>query len=85
MPIDLPPDTTEALIHSLQRYAEEELEHPLSALQARWLLDFILAEVGPSVYNRAIADAQRYLQERALDLGSTCYEPELTYWHRRRG
>ncbi len=85
MSIELPPETTEALVHSIRRYAEEELEHPLGALQAQWFLDFILAEVGPSIYNRAISDAQRYFQERVPDLGGACYEPELPYWPRRSG
>jgi len=34
------------------------------------------------VYNRAIADAQAYFQERTVDLEGVCYEKEFTYWAR---
>jgi hypothetical protein len=32
------------------------------------------------VYNKAIADAQAYFQERAVDLEGVCYEKEFTFW-----
>jgi uncharacterized protein (DUF2164 family) len=46
------------------------------------LLEFFLKELGPSVYNTAIGDAQAHLQERVGDLDGTCYEPEFCYWKR---
>jgi len=52
----------------------------LADLQASLFLKFCLAEIGPSVYNQAIADAQGYFQEKAADLENTCFAQEFSYW-----
>jgi uncharacterized protein (DUF2164 family) len=80
MPITLPKDTEAFLLGSLKRYAREALDLELGDLAAKLLLEFVLKEVGPSVYNQAIADAQATLQETVNDLALDCYEAEFTYW-----
>jgi len=65
---------------SIKRYASEHLDQDLGDLQASLLLDFCLKEIGPTVYNKAVADAQAWLQGRLVDLEGVCYEPEFTYW-----
>jgi uncharacterized protein (DUF2164 family) len=80
MAITLSPDTTKQLHASIKRYFAEHLEQDIGDLKAGMLLDFCLKEVGPAVYNRAIADAQAYFQGRVSDLDGVCYEPEFTYW-----
>ena len=80
MAITLPPETVQKLLASIKRYASEQLDQDFGDLQARLLLDYCLQEVGPVVYNQAIADAQRYLQGRVADLEGVCYEHEFTYW-----
>lgn len=44
------------------------------------LLAYFLKEIGPSVYNAGVADAQAFLRDRLADLDATCYEPEFVYW-----
>ena len=39
-----------------------------------------LKEIGPAVYNQAIADAQKYFQGRVEDLEGVCHQPEFSYW-----
>ncbi|MBK8726370.1 MAG: DUF2164 domain-containing protein [Holophagaceae bacterium] len=80
MPIKLSKDSEAFLIGSLKRYAAEELDLELGDLKAKLLLDYVLKEVGPSVYNQAVADAQANLQEKVADLGVDCFEAEFTYW-----
>ena len=80
MPIALPPDVTTRLHASIKRYFAEHLEEEIGDLKARLVLDFVLKEIGPVVYNRAIADAQGYFQGRVADLEGVCYEPEFAYW-----
>jgi len=46
------------------------------------MLDFFLEEIGPSIYNKAIADAQAHTHDRVGDLDGVCYEPEYGYWKR---
>ena len=61
-------------------YAEENLDEEIGDLKATLFLDFCLREIGPSVYNQAIADAQIYLQERLIDLDGVCKQLEFGYW-----
>ena len=65
---------------SIKRYFEEHLEQDVGDLKAGTLLDFCLKEIGPLIYNRAVADSQSYFQGRVADLEGVCYEPEFTYW-----
>lgn len=80
MPITLPDETTKQLRASIKRYVLEHLDQDIGELQADLLLDFALREIGPSVYNRAIADAQAWFQGRIADLESVCFEKEFAYW-----
>jgi len=85
MAITLSPDSTKRLHASIKRYVSENLEQEIGDLQANMLLDFCLKEIGPSIYNQAIADAQAYFQERAVDLEGVCYEKEFAYWALKPG
>jgi uncharacterized protein (DUF2164 family) len=82
MPITIPAETRKQLIASLKRYAAENLDEAIGDLKAGLLLDYCLQEIGPPVYNQAIADAQSYLAERLADLDGVCHQDEFTYWRR---
>jgi uncharacterized protein (DUF2164 family) len=53
------------------------MDDPIGDLKAGLLLDFILSEVAPSVYNQAIADARAFFEERSHDLAAVCYRDEF--------
>ena len=80
MPIKLNDDATRELLSSIKRFAAEHLDEEFGDLKAGLVLDFFLKEAAPSVYNQAIADAQKYFHERALDLEGVCYQKEFGYW-----
>ena len=81
MSIELSRETRQAAVVSIQRFFAEQMDDDeIGELKASLLLDFCIREIGPSIYNRAIADAQAVLQERVADLDGTCYEPEFAYW-----
>ena len=80
MPITLPDDTTEKAVISIRRYFSEQLDQEIGELPARLLLGFFLKEIGPSVYNAAIGDAQTYFRDRVADLEGVCFVPEFEYW-----
>jgi len=80
MAITLPPETTRKMQASLQRYVAEALEEDIGDLKAALLLDFVLKEIAPTIYNRAIADAQAFFQARTADLEGVCFEEEFGYW-----
>jgi uncharacterized protein (DUF2164 family) len=80
MPIKIEKDTENQLLASIKRFFAEELEEEIGDLRASLVLDFCLREVGPSIYNQAVTDAQAFMQEKVTDLDGTCYEPEFGYW-----
>ena len=68
-------------IASLQRYFEENLD-PVGDLPAGLLLNFILEEIGPAIYNQAVKDAQTRIQLQLSDLTGDLYADEFQYWPR---
>ncbi|RJG20726.1 DUF2164 domain-containing protein [Massilia cavernae] len=84
MTIEISSDATNAAIGSIQRYFAENMDEPIGSLEAGSLLSFILKEIGPLVYNKAIADAQARLQERVAELDVEVYEEEFSYWAKGR-
>lgn len=69
-------------IGSIRQYFAENLDEDVGELKAGLLLDYFLSEIGPTVYNRAIADARAFFEERAADLDGMCYQAEFPYWPR---
>ena len=70
-------------IASLKKYFEEEMQEPLGDLRAGLLLDFFMEEIGPAIYNQAIADAQARMAARVADLEGELYAEEFRYWVRQ--
>ena len=68
------------LLHIHPIFFAEELDDNIGDLKAARVLDFCVKEIGPSIYNQAIADAQAYFQEKTSDLGGERYEPEFYFW-----
>ena len=81
MAIELDKQIRDDLVESIQRYFRENLDEDIGDLKASLMLDFCLAELGPTIYNKAILDAQAWIQERVGDLDGSCWEPEVSYWN----
>ncbi|MGD9488153.1 MAG: DUF2164 domain-containing protein [Calditrichaceae bacterium] len=82
MEIKLSPEAEKRLIESIKRYFEENMDQEIGDLKASLFLDFCIKEIGPSVYNKAIADARDHMLEKVHDLDGTCYAPEFGYWQK---
>jgi len=80
MIIQLSPDTEKRLAGAIQRFVAEEYGESIGDLGAGTFLAFCLKEIGPAIYNQAIADAQACLQERVTDLENICFAEETSYW-----
>jgi uncharacterized protein (DUF2164 family) len=80
--VEISRQARESAIASTQRYFEENMTEPIGNLAAGLLLDFFMQEVGPAIYNQAIADAQALMQQRAADLSGELYADEFQYWPR---
>ena len=82
MTIELAKEVRAEAIKSIERYFEVHMEERIGNIQAGALLAFFLEEIGPSVYNKAIADAQERMQMRATELDIECHEDEFRYWQK---
>jgi len=80
MSIELRNETRQALIASIQRYFKENMDEPIGNMAAGGLLNFVLEEIGPTIYNKAVSDAQARIQARVMELDLEVYEDELQYW-----
>lgn len=70
-------------IASIERWCREHLDEPIGNVTASGLLGFLLEEIGPSIYNRAVADVQERLRIRVDELELDVHEDEFQYWRRR--
>ena len=84
MAIELSKQEIEQIVPSLRKYFSEELEHEISEMRAKFLLDYFLKEIAPFAYNKGVQDAETYFRAKTEDLAAICYEEGLTYWHKKR-
>lgn len=82
MAIELTKEARQNAINSIQKYFEANLEERIGNLEASALLGFILEEIGPSIYNKGVADAQERMQLRLSELEYEVQEDEFQYWRR---
>jgi uncharacterized protein (DUF2164 family) len=78
--IELPKEERADAIGSIKRYFQENMPEPIGDLAAGLLLNYFLEEVGPLIYNKAIADAQTRMQQRVTDLDGELYAEPFQYW-----
>ena len=87
MDIELSKEDRAQAIASLERYFKEQFaeqfEERLGNIQAGALLNFFLEEIGPCVYNRAVAEVQERLQLRVSEVDIECHADAFGYWQRR--
>jgi uncharacterized protein (DUF2164 family) len=82
MTIELTKEAKEEALNSLQKYFEVNLDQTIGNIAAGALLSFILEEIGPSVYNKGVADAQERMQMRLSELDYEIHAEEFQYWKR---
>jgi uncharacterized protein (DUF2164 family) len=82
MSIELEKETEQRIVASIKRYFEEELESQIGDLKATLLLRYVLKEIGPTLYNLAIADVKKHLRDVVDEIDGVCFEPEFGYWKR---
>jgi uncharacterized protein (DUF2164 family) len=80
MTIEISKQARAEAIASIRRYFDENLSEPIGELPAGLLLNYFLEEIGPVIYNQAIADAQARMQQRVGDLSGELFAEELQYW-----
>lgn len=81
--IELPRDVRQEAIASIERYFREHMDEPIGNVAAGALLGFFVEEVGPAIYNQAVADVQERLQARVSELDLEHHEDPFQYWRRQ--
>jgi uncharacterized protein (DUF2164 family) len=76
MRIRLTDDRRARLLTSFKHYFSEEFDETLSDFRAQALLDFVIRELGPPVYNQGVRDACSYIQNKLGDIEGEVYESE---------
>lgn len=82
MTIALNKDARKDAIASIERYFQENMDEPIGNIAAGALLGFFLEEIGPSIYNQAVADVQERLQARVMALDIEIHEDEFQHWRK---
>lgn len=82
MTIELSKDARNAAIASIERYFTENMDEKIGNIAASGLLGFFLEEVGPTIYNKAVADVQERLQARIAEVDIEVHEDEFGYWQK---
>lgn len=82
MTIEIPKEARKEAIASIERYFRENMDEPIGNLAAGALLGYFLEEVGPLVYNQAVADVQERLQARVAELDIEVHEDAFQYWRK---
>jgi uncharacterized protein (DUF2164 family) len=84
MAIELSKEAKQEAIASIERYFRENMDEPIGNMAAGALLGFFLEEVGPAIYNRAVAQVQEKIQSRVMELDIEVHEEEFQYWRKPR-
>jgi uncharacterized protein (DUF2164 family) len=82
MTIKIDKDARKEAIASIERYFKENMDEPIGNIAAGGLLGFFLEEIGPTIYNQAVADVQERLQARVSELDIEIHEDPFTYWRK---
>jgi uncharacterized protein (DUF2164 family) len=82
MTIEISKDARKEAVASIERYFRENMEEQIGNVAAGALLGFFLEELGPIVYNKAVADVQERLQSRIAELDIDIHEDEFQYWRK---
>ena len=84
MAVELAREVREEAIKSIERWFQQERGERIGNIAAGALLGFLLEEIGPSVYNKAVADVQERLGARIAELDIEVHEDEFGYWRKRQ-
>lgn len=80
MTIEISKADRDQAISSLQRYFQENMEEKIGNVTAGALLSYFLDEIGPLVYNKAVADVQEHMMTRVQEVDFEVHEDVFQYW-----
>jgi uncharacterized protein (DUF2164 family) len=82
MAIEISAEQRKEAIASIERYFRENMDEKIGNIAAGGLLGYFLEELGPVVYNKAVADVQERLQARVSEVDIEVHADEFAYWRK---
>ena len=82
MTIEFSKETRQQAMASIERYFDVNMNDKIGNITAGALLGFFLEEIGPSIYNKGVADTQERLQARVAEVDLEVHEDEFGYWQK---
>jgi uncharacterized protein (DUF2164 family) len=82
MTIELPKDVRQQAISSIERYFLENMDEKIGNIAAGALLGFFVDEIGPVIYNMAVAEVQERIQSRVMEIDLEVHEDPFQYWRK---
>lgn len=62
------------IVGLIRRYFDKEMDEPIGALPAEFLLDFFAREIGPYFYRAGLKDAQAAMAKAMENFDDAVYE-----------
>lgn len=66
--IELSKEEKKMAVLKIREYFNNERDESIGDLQGELILDFIIENIGPHIYNQAISDMQKYMNEKVEDM-----------------
>jgi uncharacterized protein (DUF2164 family) len=82
MSIEISKEARQQAIASIERYFLENRDEKIGNVSAGALLGFFVEEIGPVIYNLAVAQVQERLQMRVMEVDLEINESEFQYWRK---
>jgi len=83
IPLKLPKEMKEEIINNIKNYFEEERSETIGDLGAEQFVDFMIKELGPHLYNKAIADVRVLIHEKTTQIDDELYSMEKPIKNKR--
>lgn len=84
IPIKIPKEQKANLISNVQKYFAEDRSEEISDLGAELIIDFMIKELSPYIYNKAIADVRQLMNEKMSQIDDELYSLEKPINNLRR-
>ncbi|MBJ7419928.1 MAG: DUF2164 domain-containing protein [Rhodoferax sp.] len=82
MTIEISKEVRQQAILSIERYFLENMDEKIGNITAGALLSFFVEEIGPVIYNKAVAEVQERLQTRVMEIDLEVSEDAFQYWRK---
>lgn len=82
MAIEISKEARKEAIASIERYFQTNMDEKIGNIAAGALLGFFIDEIGPVIYNQAVAEVQERLQMRVSELDLEVHEDPFQYWRK---